>query len=168
MILIVCGVSGTGKSTVGKLLAEALTLPFFDGDDFHPQSNVQKMQSGVALNDEDRQPWLESLANNLAIWESQNGAVLACSALKETYRVTLASKVSENIVWITLHGSPELLNSRLKARTGHFFNPQLLSSQLSTVELSEDGWVIDVQPSPGEIVKTILQKLRADNNRTTG
>ena len=160
MILIVCGVSGTGKSTVGKLLAEALELPFFDGDDFHPQSNVRKMQSGVALDDEDRQPWLQSLAGNLASWESQDGAVLACSALKETYRVTLASKCSEKIVWITLHGSPELLNNRLKLRTGHFFNPQLLSSQLSALELPEDGWVIDVQPGPSEIVATILAKLR--------
>lgn len=160
MIVIVCGVSGTGKSTIGKLLARAMELPFFDGDDFHPQSNVKKMKSGVALDDEDRQPWLESLAINLALWESQGGAVLACSALKASYRKTLASKCSENIVWITLHGSPELLNDRLKSRTGHFFNPRLLSSQLSALELPEEGWVIDVQPSPIEIVETILEKLR--------
>ncbi|MDP5031260.1 MAG: gluconokinase [Paraglaciecola sp.] len=159
MIVIVCGVSGTGKSTVGKLLAEALQLPFLDADDFHPQSNVQKMQQGIALDDKDRQPWLETIAIELAAWESLSGGVLACSALKASYRETLRSKCKKEIRWIILHGSTELLTQRLSSRQGHFFDPRLLSSQLNTLEVSDDAWVIDVQSSPDEIVKTILQGL---------
>ncbi|MFT4939528.1 MAG: carbohydrate kinase (thermoresistant glucokinase family) [Paraglaciecola sp.] len=159
MIMIVCGVSGTGKSTVGKRLSEVLKLPFFDADDFHPQSNVEKMQSGIALNDEDRQPWLETLASQLASWESEGGAVLACSALKEAYRQTLASQCAENITWIILHGSAQLLSERLKYREDHFFDPRLLVSQLNTLELTDDAWVIDVQATPDEIVADILQRL---------
>jgi len=158
MILIVCGVSGTGKSTVGELLANKLKLPFFDGDDFHPESNVQKMKSGMALNDQDRQPWLESLATELALWDSNSGAVLACSALKESYREILASQC-KNITWIILNGSRELLIERLDSRKGHFFNPTLLDSQLDTLELPDYGWVIDIQPAPDEIVNTISARL---------
>ncbi|MEP2651151.1 MAG: gluconokinase, partial [Paraglaciecola sp.] len=100
MILIVCGVSGTGKSTIGSQLAKKLELPFYDGDDFHPESNVQKMQSGTPLNDKDRQPWLASLAKHIASWEIDGGAVLACSALKESYRKILASSANTQVNWI--------------------------------------------------------------------
>jgi len=162
MILIVCGVSGTGKSTVGLQLAEALKLPFFDADDFHPQSNVQKMKSGVALNDQDRQPWLESLSSKLASWESSSsngGAVLACSALKESYRQILASQCQENIAWIILHGSTDLLAKRLDSRKDHYFNPRLLDSQLEALELPDYGWLIDVQTSPDDIVIDLTKRL---------
>jgi len=164
MILIVCGVSGTGKSTVSQLLAEEMKLPFFDADDFHPESNVQKMQSGVALNDEDRQPWLESLSAALVLWESNNGAVLACSALKEPYREILASQCKKNITWIILKGSRELLTKRLNSRAEHFFNPMLLDSQLATLELPDYGWIIDVQSTPDEIVSDISQRLLENSN----
>ena len=163
MIVVVCGVSGTGKSTIGTLLAEKLALPFYDADDFHPQSNVQKMTSGVPLNDEDRQPWLEALVTELASWESQGGAILACSALKEAYRTTLASKCANNIEWIILNGSKVLLSERLASRKGHFFEPRLLESQLSTLQLREDDWVVDIKPPPEEIVGAIVKRLRPPN-----
>jgi len=159
MILIVCGVSGTGKSTVGQKLAEALKLPFYDADDFHPQSNVQKMKSGVALNDNDRRPWLELLSSELASWQSNSGAVLACSALKESYRQILASQCQENIAWIMLHGSTDLLAKRLDSRKDHYFNPRLLDSQLEALELPDYGWLIDVQTSPDDIVIDLTKRL---------
>ena len=159
MIVIVCGVSGTGKSTIGKMLADALALPFYDADDFHPEANVQKMQSGKPLNDEDRQPWLLDLATQLANWERKEGAVLACSALKAAYRETLAAKCASPIEWIILHGSKALLTERLGARKGHFFEPKLLESQLNTLELPDDVSVVDIQPPPEDIVQSIVARL---------
>ena len=164
MILIVCGVSGTGKSTVGKLLAENLKLPFYDADDFHPKSNVEKMGAGIALNDQDRQPWLEALSNQLAKWESENGAVLACSALKEAYRQTLMSKCNTTVNWVILHGSRELLIDRLASRNQHFFNSGLLDSQLDTLELPDYGCLVDIQLSPKHIVNSISQRLGEHNS----
>jgi carbohydrate kinase (thermoresistant glucokinase family) len=162
MIFIVCGVSGTGKSTIGKLLADKLKLPFFDGDDFHPHSNLEKMKEGIALNDNDRKPWLELLATELALWGANRGAVLACSALKESYRKILSSKYTEEIYWVILHGSRELLIERLNSRTGHFFNSALLDSQLATLELPDYGWTIDIQSSPDEIINTISKRLHVN------
>lgn len=163
MIIIVCGVSGTGKTTIGSLLADNLNLPFFDADDFHPESNVSKMKSGKALNDQDRQPWLEVLADELMVWESNKGAVLACSALKESYRKTLASRCKTNIHWVMLSGSAELLTQRLESRQGHFMGSKLLQSQLDTLELPNYGLLIDVQNTVNEIVTEISQRVR-DNS----
>jgi 6-phosphogluconate dehydrogenase/gluconokinase len=159
MILIVGGVSGTGKSTIGKMLARTLALPFFDADDFHPEANVQKMQSGQPLNDTDRQPWLATLAKALAEWENNGGAVLACSALKAAYRETLASRCNSKIEWIILHGSKTLLSERLAARKGHFFEPKLLDSQLSTLELPLDAHIVNIEPPPEDIVNSIMLRL---------
>lgn len=159
MILVVCGVSGTGKSTIGYKLAEKLKLPFFDADDFHPQSNRQKMQKGEPLSDQDRQPWLESLSTHMATWERENGAVLACSALKETYRQMLASKCEKDILWVVLHGSRELLMERLDARNGHFFDSNLLDSQLSTLELPHYGYFVDIAQTPDEIINYLSERI---------
>lgn len=160
MIIIVCGVSGTGKSTIGKLVAESLHLPFYDGDDFHPDYNVQKMIKGLALTDEDRAPWLTLLSSKLAYWESQKGAVLACSSLKEAYRKTLASKCQRAINWVILNGTIELLTSRLNSRKGHYFNPALLSSQFAALELPDYGLMLDVKLPPQEIVNKIIKQVK--------
>ena len=160
MILVVCGVSGVGKTTIGILLSEALEIPFHDADDFHPASNVEKMSSGIPLDDGDRRPWLESLAGNLSVWEKEGGAVLACSALRERYRTILGSRCSERIRWIVLHASEAVLADRLASRKGHYFDRRLLGSQLDALEIPDYGWLIDVQPSPREIVNEILMRLR--------
>ena len=160
MILIVCGVSGAGKTAIGKRLADELKVPFFDGDDFHPASTIEKMAKAVPLDDEDRQPWLETLASNLSIWQKEGGAVLACSALKESYRVILESQCDERVRWIILHATETVLADRLASRQGHFFDRQLLSSQLDALEIPDYGLLVDVQSSPQEIVSIIITRLR--------
>ena len=132
-LIIVAGVSGSGKTTIGKLVAEKLSIPFKDGDDFHPQKNIDKMKSGQALNDEDRKPWLDILAKKLTEWSHEDGVVLACSALKEAYRQTLT--VNDQVTWVFLEGSYELLESRMTARKNHFFKAELLKSQLKKSSL---------------------------------
>ena len=160
MLLVVCGVSGVGKTTIGILLSEALEIPFHDADDFHPASNVEKMSSGIPLDDGDRRLWLETLARNLSVWEKEGGAVLACSALRERYRTILGSRCSERIRWIVLHANEAVLADRLASRKGHFFDRRLLGSQLDALEIPDYGWLIDAQPSPREIVNEILMRLR--------
>ena len=152
------GVSGSGKTTIGLRLSEALGIPFFDADDFHSEENVTKMKHNIPLNDTDRQPWLESLAIKISEWDSENGAVLACSALKETYRKTLATKV-RSITWIYLSGSFEVINSRINNRSGHYMKSTLLQSQFDTLEIPEYGIRVDAGLDPKEIVATITSKL---------
>lgn len=158
MLVIVAGVSGTGKSTIGAKLASALQLPFFDADDFHPQANIDKMRGGTPLTDDDRKPWLDELARLLASHEGQKGAVLACSALKEAYRQRLASACQSEIHWIILNGSYQLLEQRLSQRQSHFFDGKLLKSQLATLELPDYGHIIDVTMSVEDVVTSALKQ----------
>jgi len=162
VLIVVCGVSGAGKTTIGRLLAQALEVPFFDADDFHPTSNIEKMRNGIPIDDEDRRPWLETLASKLPEWERQGGAVLACSALKESYRGILASQCSESIQWVVLHASEELIADRLASRKGHYFDPELLRSQIDAFEWPDYGWHIEVTSSPQEVVNSILMRLRGE------
>lgn len=164
MIVIVAGVSGTGKSTIGEALSTALAVPFFDADDYHPQSNIDKMQRGEALNDDDRWPWLARLAELLSIQERQGGAVLACSALKERYREYLMSSLPAPVVWIVLTGSAALLSSRLSNRKGHFFDARLLENQLATWELPEYGLHIDVGKSIDDVVSQAVSYIQQVNH----
>ena len=143
-------------------MADALNIPFFDADDFHPASNIEKMASGLPLDDGDRQPWLEKLANNLSDWQEEGGAVLACSALKESYRATLGSQCGKAVQWVILDASEELLAERLAARKGHYLDPALLRSQVDTFELPDYGWRVDVTSSPQEIINSILMRLRGE------
>ena len=156
MVYVVMGVSGCGKSTVGELLAAELKIPFFDGDDFHPQANIDKMAGGNALNDDDRQPWLEILANNIEKWNEDKGAVLACSALKQKYRDTLNQ--NQGCTFVFLAGSKELIRSRMEARD-HFMPPALLDSQFATLEEPQDCIRIDITLSFEQIIADIKNKI---------
>ena len=117
------------------------------------------MAHGIPLDDADRQPWLETLAAEMANWQQEGGAVLACSALKESYRVTLESRCNEPPHWIFLTGREELLAERLASRKGHFFDPTLLKSQVDALEIPDDGCQIDIDTTPEEIVNNILERL---------
>ena len=156
-ILYVMGVSGSGKSTIGKLLAEELDIPFFDGDDYHPEANIQKMSEGKPLNDEDRQGWLERL-NELAKENTTNGAVIVCSALKKKYRRLLESGLN-NARFVFLNGSFELISKRLKNRDGHFMPTDLLKSQFDTLEEPENAINVSIDQTPKAIVSDIVEKL---------
>ena len=160
MIIVVMGVSGSGKTTVGKALASALEIPFYDADDFHQQGNIVKMEQGIPLQDLDRESWLETLSKNLTQWEAATGAVLACSALKEMYRTALNSGVNNDMTWVYLYGHSELIKERMAGRRGHYFKPELLDSQLADLEPPQYGWHFNISSSADHIVKSILDKLR--------
>lgn len=150
-LIYVMGVSGSGKSTVGNALAEALALPFLDGDDFHPKSNIDKMAKGTPLNDEDRWGWLD-LIHAQAMVESKNkGAVIACSALKEIYRERLSNGLS-NVVWVYLDGTYSEIKARMEKRAGHFMPSSLLESQFKSLEIPENAYTITINKSVTEIV----------------
>ena len=153
------GVSGSGKTTVGKALASALEIPFYDADDFHPEDNIMKMEQGIPLQDLDRRSWLDTLSENLTKWEAETGAVLACSALKEMYRITLSSGVNNDMTWIYLYGRSELIKERMSGRRGHYFKPELLDSQLADLEPPQYGWHFNISSSADHIVNSILDKL---------
>lgn len=156
-IYIIMGVSGSGKSTIGQALSADTGLPFFDADDFHPEANVAKMAAGIPLNDDDRQPWLETL-NALLKKQIQNseGAILACSALKASYRNTLEKDLDAPPFLVYLKGSPELISARMQARTGHFMPPALLASQFAALEEPQDALLVDIEHSIEQIVEDIL------------
>jgi carbohydrate kinase (thermoresistant glucokinase family) len=156
-IYILMGVSGSGKSTIGRALSARTKLPFFDADDYHPEANVAKMAAGQPLNDDDRQPWLETLA---ALLKKQaqdgEGAILACSALKASYRNTLEKGLSKKPLFVYLKGSAELISARMQARTGHFMPPALLASQFAALEEPQDALVVSIDQSIEQIVEDIL------------
>lgn len=154
MKIIVMGVSGSGKTTIGQLLAQRAGAPFFDADDYHPASNVAKMKSGQPLNDEDRKPWLETLAKLISQHDS---LVLACSALKESYRQILDPLGKVHFVW--LHGSAELIAERMKARPNHYMPESLLKSQIDTLEPPKNAIPADISQSPDEIVERVWAEL---------
>ena len=161
MIYIVMGVSGCGKSTVGSLLANKLSLPFFDADDFHFPESVEKMAQGNALTDEDRKPWLTLLANNIVQWQEGGGAVLACSALKQAYRDILSSTTDDVVEFIYLEGDKALLASRLSNRDSHFMPETLLQSQLDTLESPTNAITVLIKNSLDVMILNILEKIKA-------
>lgn len=158
-MIIVMGVSGCGKTTVGKLVSQKTNLPFFDADSFHSKANVEKMKNNIPLNDMDRKPWLESLSNKIEKWESDGGAILACSALKEEYRNFLSTKV-KNINWVFLYGSFDVINARLEQRTEHYMKTNLLQSQFDTLEVPDYGLHISVENPLNDIVLRIISKFK--------
>ncbi len=156
-IIIVVGVSGVGKTTIGKMLAKHLTLPFIDADDFHPISNIEKMKSGNPLNDDDRFPWLNNLNNQLKKATNEKGIVLGCSALKENYRVLLSNNITQKIHWVILKGDQKMIQERMMKRS-HYFSHEMLQSQFDTWEEPDYGFKINIGKSPEDIVKEIIEK----------
>ncbi|MBX3729628.1 MAG: gluconokinase [Candidatus Sumerlaeia bacterium] len=163
MIFVVMGVAGCGKTTVGRLLAARLGLPFHDGDDYHPETNVRRMAAGIPLTDEDRLPWLERLAREMARWEADGGAVLACSALRESYRALLRTGAPCRFIHLT--GSQETVRQRLESRAGHFMKAGLLESQFATFEAPEDALTIDLEQSAEAVVVAIVAAIGAGERR---
>ena len=155
-IFIVMGVSGSGKSTIGKLLAEKFEFSFFDGDDYHPAENVEKMSKGIPLNDSDREGWLKRL-NLLAIEYHEKGAVIACSALKEAYRLLLNKEIERQMEFVYLKGSKEEILKRLEERKGHFMPLELLDSQFSTLEPPVNALTVSIQYTPDEMISKIVE-----------
>ena len=158
MVYILMGVSGCGKSTVGEKLAKSLGIAFQDGDSFHPQANLEKMAGGKALNDKDRRPWLQSLAEHILQWNKGSGAVLACSALKEKYRAILSQY--GGVIFIFLKGPRALIAKRMKERD-HFMPLSLLDSQFSELEIPEDAWAFSIEAPIEHIVCMIKEKIHA-------
>ncbi len=160
--VVVMGVCGTGKSTIGRQVAAALGWIYVDADDHHPAANVAKMRTGTPLNDDDRAPWLDRLRALLSEHADRGaGVVLACSALKAAYRQRLAPP-EHAPAWVFLHGERDLLADRLHARTDHYMPPTLLDSQLATLEPPSPDAALwcDVVESPATIVQNVLQHLR--------
>ena len=155
------GPAGSGKTTVGELLAEQLSWEFADGDDFHPPVNIAKMSRGIPLTDEDRLPWLQAIRNSIEQWLAQaRDVVLACSALKRSYRDLLGvGSNAKDIKLVNLKGSYDLLLERLHSRKGHYMKEQMLSSQLADLEEPTDAITIDVSASPEQIVSEIRKRL---------
>lgn len=158
MIVILMGVVGAGKTSVGTLLAQQLQWKFADADDFHPAANIEKIRQGIALNDDDRRPWLKLLRAQIEKWSSERvSAILACSALKESYRQELTA--SPDVHFVYLRGSTDLIARRLRLRQGHFADTQILASQLADLEEPQDAVVVDIEKPPEQIVSEIQEKL---------
>ncbi|MEI6303904.1 MAG: gluconokinase [Betaproteobacteria bacterium] len=155
MIVVVMGVTGCGKTTVGAMLAGACGWEFLDADDYHPPRNVAKMRRGEALTDDDRRPWLDSLGGLLAQSAQQGkSVVLACSALKQAYRERLEARCP-GLRLAFLAGEKELIRSRLLSRQGHYMNPALLDSQFAILEAPAGAIVLDVADNPAELVRQL-------------
>ena len=158
MIVIVMGVVGSGKTTVGRLLAQQLNWEFADADDFHPAVNIEKIRHGIPLGDEDRQPWLDRLREAILGWIARGRNVVpACSALKRAYRKTLDA--GPEVKFVYLKGSATLIAERLRSRHGHFAGEQILASQLSDLEEPEWALTVDIAATPAQIVDKIRKGL---------
>ena len=155
------GPAGSGKTTVGELLAAQLAWDFFDADNFHSPANIEKMSRGIPLHDEDRIPWLHSLRDAMLQWDSNGrNAILACSALKGSYRERL--QINSNVKLVYLKGSFELFRERLHSRRGHYAGEQILAGQFADLEEPADAITIDAAQSPEQIVAEIREQLALD------
>jgi gluconokinase len=156
VIIYIMGVSGSGKTTIGKKLSERTAIPFFDADDFHSTANKEKMKRGQPLTDDDRAAWLTSL-NELAKKQmKKKGAIIACSALKEKYRMVLSGGITIPLFWIFLQGDYELIQKRMMARADHYMPPSLLASQFEALETPRHAITINISDDPEKIIESIM------------
>ena len=159
MVIVVMGVAGSGKSTVGALIAEALGAEFAEGDRFHPASNIAKMSSGQPLTDDDRLPWLQAMADAVQTWRGgDRPTVLACSALKQSYRDLLA-RGSRDVRFVFLRATRDQVSERMAGRKGHFMPTSLIGSQFAALEEPRDAIALEVGGSPAEIAAEALRRL---------
>ncbi|MFC1669092.1 gluconokinase [Spirochaetota bacterium] len=160
--IIIMGVSGCGKSSVGHAVAKMMGLPFYDGDDFHPQENVEKMAAGSPLNDANRQPWLENL-HQLILTHFQDGRslVIACSSLKNSYRQILRGEI-DNVRFVYLRGDFNLIYTRMRQRKGHYMKPEMLRSQFAALEEPKNALVLDVTKSIDILAEEIVFNENSD------
>ncbi len=160
------GVSGCGKTTVGERLSEKTGWPFFDGDDYHPPDNVARMAAGQPLNDQDRRPWLDNLHQLILDHLADNESlILACSALKKSYREILRGGEGDRVDFVYLQGSFDLIYQRMTAREDHYMKPGMLRSQFDTLEEPEQALVIDIDTSIEQIVSQIIHNLELSNRK---
>lgn len=160
LVLVIMGVSGSGKTTVGKGLAERLGWPFFEGDDYHPEANLQKMEQGDSLTDEERRPWLENLRDVIdRLVEEGRSGVITCSALKESYRRVLREGREDRVRFVYLEGSYALIHERMEQRKGHFFDAGLLESQFEALEPPEQALTVRIDQPPGQILDDVARRL---------
>ena len=159
-VIILMGVTGAGKSTVGQMLGDELSWTYYDSDDFHPPANIEKIAEGISLTDEDRQPWLETLQKLIhSHIERQIPAIIRCSALKKSYRDYLRLN-NPTLQFVYLHGEPALIRKRLANRIGHFMKGNLIQSQFDALEPPIDALTIDANVAPADIVQMIRENLR--------
>ena len=156
-MILLMGVSGCGKTTVGKRLASAMNLPFLDADDLHPPENILKMKTGIPLNDKDRGPWLHALKSKLEEMRENGGGIMACSALKADYRKILREGAGRDAHFVFLKGSQDLIRKRLKQRQGHYMKQDLLDSQFRDLEEPEDALILSIEEPPETLCRRILE-----------
>lgn len=164
-IVMIMGVAGSGKTTVGERLAARLGWPFFDADAFHPPQNIRKMARGLPLSDEDREPWLEAIHDAMVAHVARGeSAVFTCSALKRCYRERLSHGLEPYLVWVYLKGEYELIQARMQARQEHFMKPALLKSQFDALEEPEGVLTLSVAAPVDALVDTIAAQLAASGS----
>ena len=159
MVYVIMGVSGAGKSAIGRMLAQRLGIEFHDADEYHPQANINKMKKFIPLEDEDRFPWLSDLVGNITHWNMGKGAVLACSALKEKYRKILSRDGMEKVIFIHLEGDRDIILNRMKSRKEHFFPVELLESQFKALEAPQNAITVQIGKAPEEICAEIIEQV---------
>ena len=160
MVVVVMGVSGSGKTTIGQLLAAELGWTFVEADDFHSPENIDKLRRGIPLDDNDRTPWLQAIRRRIdEACQRKENLVLACSALKHAYQNFLEQHFPSQVSYVYLQGAEKLIYDRLVTRQGHFMNPSLLHNQFEILQPPEDSLVVQVSAAPEEIVNQIRQHL---------